>query len=362
MITYIARPAIIFALALITAACATTTSQSTAPASVAEQFLQESGVSGLAITVGTTDGIIWSQGFGYADLEQGVPVDPARTKFRVGSTAKSMTAVAVGQLHERGKLDLDKPVQAYVPEFPEKSGAVTTRLLAGHLAGIRHYADEDEFLSAVSYESVVDALEIFSDDPLLFRPGAQFQYSTYGFNLISAVVERAAGEDFLDYMARHVFTPAGMDSTVPDHVLPLIPNRSRYYSMHDGEIVNAPWVDNSNKWAGGGFLSTSEDLVRFGQAHLSGALLHRETIEMMWTSQKTSAGKATGYGLGWMIGLDDSKRNVVRHSGGSVGGITELRIYPDQGLVVAVITNTAPANVRDLATEVAEYFLTRQEP
>lgn len=356
----IMRLAVVMTFGLLTAACATSASHDAATADLAREFLQASGLSGLAVSVGTTQEIIWSQGFGFADLEQGVPVNASATKFRVGSTAKSMTAVAVGQLHERGKLDLDLPIQSYVPEFPQKSGAVTTRLLAGHLAGVRHYSSEEEFLSTRSYQSVTDALSIFANDALLFEPGTQFQYSTYGYNLISAVIERAAGEDFLNYMTRNVFAPSGMAATEADRVTPLIANRSRYYTKQDGELVNAAWVDNSNKWAGGGFLSTADDLVRFGQSHLSDKLLRPETIEMMWTSQKTSDGSVTGYGLGWFIDMDDAQRRVVRHSGGSVGGITELRIYPDQGLVVAVITNTAPANVRDLAEKIAEYYLSDQ--
>jgi CubicO group peptidase (beta-lactamase class C family) len=352
----------ILVLALVVSSCATPGSYDSAPSRIAEQFLETSGVSGLAITVGTAEQILWSQGFGYADLEQDVPIDPVRTRFRVGSTAKSMTAVAIGQLYEDGRLDLDAPIQTYVPAFPQKAGTITTRLLAGHLAGIRHYANNAEFVSAVPYDSVSEALAIFADDPLLFPPGSEFGYSTYGYNLISAVVEGAAGENFLDYMSKNVFGPAGMDSTVPDRVYPLIPHRSRYYWMRDGDIVNAPWVDNSNKWAGGGFLSTSEDLVRFGQAHLSDTLLNRQTIEMLWTSQRTSAGKKTGYGMGWFVAKDNANRKIIRHAGGSIGGTTELRIYPDQDLIVVVIANTAPANVRPLATDIAKHFLSRSPP
>ena len=359
MKTRFGHSSIALVLALVVSSCSTPGTYDSVPAQIAEQFLDKSGVSGLAISVGTADQIIWSQGFGYADLEQDVQVDPSVTKFRVGSTAKPMTAVAIGQLYENGRLDLDAPVQAYLPAFPQKSGTITTRLLAGHLAGIRHYANQNEFLSPVPYESVSDALSIFADDPLLFLPGTEFGYSTYGYNLISAVLESAAGEEFVDYMSRNVFGPAGMESTVPDRVYPLIRHRSRYYSMRDSEIVNAPWVDNSNKWAGGGFLSTSEDLVRFGQAHLSDTLLSRQTIDMMWTSQKTSAGEETGYGVGWFIAEDNAKRRIIRHSGGSIGGTTELRIYPDNDLIVVVITNTAPANVQPLANDIAKHFLSR---
>jgi CubicO group peptidase (beta-lactamase class C family) len=359
MKTRFGHSALVLVFALVVSSCATTGEYDSVPAQIAEQFLETSGVSGLAISVGTADQIIWSQGFGYADLEQDVPVDPSVTKFRVGSTAKPMTAVAVGQLYENGRLDLDAPIQTYLPAFPQKSGTITTRLLAGHLAGIRHYANQNEFLSSVPYESVSESLNIFADDPVLFPPGTEFGYSTYGYNLISAVLESVSGENFVDYMARNVFGPAGMESTVPDRVYPLIRHRSRYYSMRDSEIVNAPWVDNSNKWAGGGFLSTSDDLVRFGQAHLSDTLLSRQTIDLMWRSQKTSAGEETGYGIGWFIAKDKAKRRIIRHSGGSIGGTTELRIYPDHDLIVVVITNTAPANVQPLANDISRHFLSR---
>lgn len=319
-------------------------------------YLVESGVSGLVISVGKNGKIIWSKGFGFADVEQQVPADPALTKYRVGSTAKSMTAMAIGQLYEAGRLDLDAPVQEYVPDFPEKASVITTRMLAGHLAGIRHYRG-DEFFSDRAYSSVTQALSIFADDPLEVTPGSEFLYSTYGFNLISAIVEGAAGQDFLEYMEVNVFEPTGMTRTTADWVKPLIDYRSRYYTQEDGKLVNTPWVDNSNKWAGGGFLSTSEDLVRFGLAHLSDKHLKAETIELLWTSQETSSGEETGYGIGWGIASDEKSRQLIRHSGGSVGGITELRIYPNENVVVAIVTNTSPAALKPPADNISELFL-----
>ncbi len=321
------------------------------------QYVETTRLSGLTVSVGFVDGTAWSKGFGFADVEQMVPVDPALTKFRVGSTAKSMTAMALGVLYEAGKLDLDAPIQTYLPEFPEKSGKITARMLAGHTAGIRHYGSTEEFLSAVPYSSVTEALSIFSNDPVLFEPGTKFSYSTYGYNLLSAVLERAAGVEYLTLMSQSVFDPIGMSSTVPDYVVPLIKNRSRYYSLDDGKLINAPWVDNSNKWAGGGLLSTSDDLVRFGLAHLTDRFLSRETIEMMWTSLTTSTGEETEYGIGWSIEADAEGRRLIRHSGGSVGGITELRIYPDQGFVVAIVTNTSPADLKPLANDIVSIFL-----
>jgi len=200
-------------------------------------------------------------------------------------------------------------------------------------------------------------LSIFADDPVISYPGEEFNYSTYGYNLISAIIERAAGQEFLSYMTQNIFEPLGMAETVADRVFPIISNRSRYYARSDDELVNAPWVDNSNKWAGGGFLSTSEDLVRFGVAHLSDEYLANETIEMMWTSQRTSAGEETGYGIGWGIRIDDSGRRVISHTGGSIGGRTDLRIYPDHGLVIATIANIYPADTQEITDSIVDHFL-----
>ncbi|HEU4828641.1 MAG TPA: serine hydrolase domain-containing protein [Gemmatimonadales bacterium] len=308
----------------------------------ARTFIRDSiekvGIPGVSITVMREGQILWSEGIGWADLEQRVPVTPL-TRFRVGSVSKPLTAAAVGLLVEAGKLDLDAPVQRYVPGFPEKRYPVTTRMAAGHLAGIRHYQG-DEFLSTRRYATVAEGLTIFRDDTLLFRPGTRFLYSSYAWNLVSAVIEGASGEPFLAYMRNAVFRPLGMRQTVPDHVDSIVPFRARWYSVDSvSGIVNAPYVDNSYKWAGGGFLSTTEDLARFGQAMLDNALLRAETFRLLTTSQRTQSGEETDYGIGWGIRRDDKGRLALGHSGGSAGGTAYLVLYPAEQLVVAVLAN-----------------------
>lgn len=317
--------------------------------------MEEQGIPGLSIAVGVQGEMVWAEGFGWADLENRVPVWP-ETKFRVASISKSLTAAAVGKLVEDGMLDLDAPVQEYVSEFPVKRWPVTTRLLGGHLAGVRHYRGQ-EFQSMVRYDDVTEGLEIFAGDTLLHEPGTAYEYSTYGWNLISAVVQEAAGEPFLEYMRKTVFDPADMDETVAEHVDSLIYRRSRaYLRTEDGRIINAPYVDNSNKWSGGGFLSTAEDLVRFGFAHLDGTLLRPETVELLWTSQVTRAGQRTGYGIGWRESFQEGRR-VVYHTGGAVGGTTVLVIYPGAEVVVAILTNIQGAGQTENARAVADFFL-----
>jgi len=317
--------------------------------------MEEQGIPGLSIAVGVQGEIVWAEGFGWADMENRVPVWPS-TRFRIASISKSLTAGAVGRLVEEGKLDLDAPVQEYVPSFPVKRWPVTTRLLGGHLAGIRHYRGL-EFESMTHYDDIVEALKIFSRDTLLHEPGTVYQYSTYGWNLVSAVVQAAAEEPFLDYMRETVFEPIGMDETVAEYVDSLIYHRSRAYRQSgDGHILNAPFVDNSNKWAGGGFLSTATDLVRYGSAYLDGSFLAPETVELLWTSQTTRDGERTGYGIGWRENFEDDQR-IISHTGGAMGGTTVMVIYPKEGVVVSILTNIQGASQTENARTVAEYFM-----
>jgi CubicO group peptidase (beta-lactamase class C family) len=311
---------------------------------------------GMSIAVSRGGRLLWSESVGCADLELEVPVS-ATTRMRIGSVSKPLTSVALGLLVQQGRLDLDAPVQVYVPDFPKKAWPITTRQLAGHLAGIRHY-EKGEFESRTHYDTVRQGLVVFEKDALLFEPGTQFSYSSYGWNLLSAVIEGASGERFLDFMEKNVFRPAGMAHTGPDDASAIVPGRAHFYTRNSGTglVVNAGFVDNSVKWAGGGFLSTAEDLVAFANALLEGRLLKPETVRLLWTSQKTSDGKDTEYGMGWTVDRDASGRRRVRHSGGAQGGTANLVIYPDESLVVAMIVNS-DESFTGKTPQIAEVFL-----
>ncbi|MFQ5703744.1 MAG: serine hydrolase domain-containing protein [Gemmatimonadales bacterium] len=320
-----------------------------------DSVMRARNIPGLSIAVSIDGNIVWSEGFGYANLEQRTPVT-STTEFRIGSISKSLTSAALGQLYEQGKLDLDAPVQRYVPSFPQKKkGAVTVRLVAGHLAGLRHYRADENF-SSTRYDSVLEGLDIFKNDTLLTPPGTKFSYSSYGWNLLSAVVEGASGERFLPYMREHVFGPLGMRHTVADHTDSIIVGRTGFYiRTGDGSLINAPYVDNSYKWAGGGFLSTPEDLLKFANALLLPGFLERETVHLMWTSQKNAAGEDVGYGVGWFVGERDGTP-AVWHGGGSVGGNSLLLILPGAKLVLALTTNITNAGFRGVPVRIAQKF------
>jgi len=326
---------------------------------VAKEWLAR-GIPGVTLAVAVDGKIVYAEGFGYADVEQRVPVWPT-TKFRIASDSKPLTAAGLMLLVEQGKIDLDAPVRKYVPSFPDKSGGakITPRLLAGHLAGIRHYKD-DEFQISRHYDSVVEGLKIFADDPLVSPPGKEFHYSSYGFNLLSATMESAAGENFLSYMHSHVFVPLGLRHTMADQSAEIIDQRARpYRKTDDGVLRNAPYVDNSYKWAGGGFLSTAEDLAVFGSALLRPGFLKPESLKLLFTSQKTTDGKETGYGIGWFVGESKSGQKVYAHDGGAVGGSSRLLLYPDAHMVVAMICNFEGGWKADEVESVGEAFETK---
>lgn len=314
------------------------------------------GSPGASIAVMLDGRLIWSEGFGFADVEQQVAATPS-TVFRIGSVSKPLTAAALGVLVEQGKVNLDDEVQRYVPDFPPKQFPITVRQLAGHLAGIRHYRGE-EFANQKHFPTVLEGLTMFSADSLLFEPGVRFHYSSYGWNLIAAVIENAAGEPFLSFMRKVVFAPAGMEHTYPEFADSIIPFRADFYawSQSQGRVLNAPYVDNSYKWAGGGFLSTSEDLARFGQAMLDGTLLRPATVKTWWTSMMTRDGKETGYGVGWSINAPADQPRRVGHTGGAMGGTATLQIYPEQRLVIAILVNSDRTFI-GMAPSLATIFL-----
>lgn len=321
-----------------------------------QAFVQKTQVPGLSISISQKGDLVFSKGYGFTDVDKKIPVDPSKSMFRIGSVSKTLTAAGLAQLYEEGKLDLDEPIEQYVPSWPNKGETITLRMLAGHLAGIRHYKGL-EFLSNVHYENAVDGLAIFMNDPYINKPGTEYAYSSYGWNLISVAMESAADADFLSYMQSEVFEALGMDNTQPDYANKEIADRVSFYQFQNGKVVEAPSVDNSYKWAGGGFIGTTEDLCKFGQAHMKAGYLNESTLEEWMTSQTTSDGKETGYGMGWRVFERPSGKTFYGHSGGSVGGITYFLIHKPSETVLAITGNMDPLNYGGLQFELMEMFI-----
>lgn len=302
-----------------------------------DEIAQES-IPGLSIAVVLGKDLVWSAGFGYADLEHRVPCS-ASTLHRIASVSKPLTATAAMQLYERGKLDLDAPVQKYVPGFPLKRWPITSRQLLQHLAGIRHYRP-DEDVSRHHYENVIASLAPFRDDDLIHEPGTAFRYTSYGFVLLGAVIEGASGMSYKDFVRANIFEPCGMAATRPDEALPIIQGRSRGYRREkSGEVVNCAWVDQSNKLPAGGWLSSVEDLARFAVAIQQELLLKAETRNEMWARARTTNGREMDYSKGWMSLWKDGRLQALGHGGNQTGTTALLHIEPGRERATVLLMN-----------------------
>lgn len=323
-------------------------------------FMAANSVPGLSAAVVLEGEPRWSAGFGMADLENYSPVTSS-TLFRLGSISKPISATAVLQLWESGKLDLDAPVQKYCPAFPQKEWPITTRELLGHLGGIRHYSPDGKGDvpedSARHFRSMQEALQLFANDPLVAKPGTKFNYSTYGYTLVGCVLEGAASDKFIDYLRKNVFEPAGMGQTRDDDFFTVIPHRTRWYHKDKSGIVrNAGVLDSSYKIPGGGIISSADDMAKFEAAILGDTLLKRGTRDLMWTSLKTADGKETGYGLGWGV-VDKFGLHMLAHTGGQQGTSTALAVVPHKNAGVVVLCNMDDVDVNQVAMQILRVAL-----
>jgi len=302
-----------------------------------KDFLETTGMAGMQVCVSVGNKIKWSGNFGYADLENKILVNDS-IKFRINSISKSMTSVALLQLVSKGLLDLDAPVQKYLPEYPLKKYPFTTRQLAGHLAGFRDYKEDDitDYIRTEHFNNATEALRIFKNDSLLFEPGTRFSYSGFGWNLIGALIEKLSGQDYLSYMEQHLWQPLQLQHTMGDNVRTSIRNRGKFYDAA-GEPNDLG--DLSYKYPAGGLLSTSKDLMYFGNALLHGNFIDPKLRQQLFETQYTSDHKPTGYGLGWYVGKDRDGRRMWYHTGDSFSGSSALILYPDDDVVVAFLAN-----------------------
>lgn len=329
----------------------------------------------LSVAVAVDGTAVWYEATGYADLSSRTPATPD-TRYPIGSISKPLTAVAALRLEDSGILMLDEGIARYLPELPTQWRAVTMRQLLSHQAGVRHYRFAWRFPTFSEnglnqeFPSVAAGLSVFIDDPALFAPDTSFAYSTFGYSLASRVMEVAAAETFLPLMDRLVFRPIPMSATEPDRSRPSPANRSTDYlaPLSGWGVMRSPETNSSYKWAGGGFVSTPGDLVRFAQALLNGSLLPQTRFMEMTTPRRTVGGavNAQNYGLGWRSGVmtyprqTDRTTAIVHHGGTALGSECMLLIVPGHQTVVSICGNAntgGSTGLLSLSAAIASDFL-----
>ncbi|MEO5821743.1 MAG: serine hydrolase domain-containing protein [Vicinamibacteraceae bacterium] len=317
---------------------------------LARALVARDDLPGLSVAVAVDGEIAWAEGFGWADVDSRTPLTP-RTRFRLGALSKPLTAMAAARLRDQGRLDLDAPVQRYVRDYPDKAWPLTARQLLGDVAGVhRIRGDNNDAMPTTHCDRLDEAVALLADEPLLFEPGTQHRYSTWGWVLVSAAVQGAAGQPFGRFMDREVFQPLGMTRTVVEETESLV------------DVAHGPGggPDYSCLAGGGAFLSTPTDLVRLGSAMLKPGFLRADTIADFQRPTRLASGASTTYALGWTVAstpLAGAPVRVVSHRGSPAGGTVSLLAFPDLGLAVAIAANVADAKgVGPLALQIAEAF------
>jgi CubicO group peptidase (beta-lactamase class C family) len=292
------------------------------------------------MTIGfASDDYTWVKGFGHADLENKVPAT-AESVYRLASITKSFTGEAVVQLAERGKIDLDAEIQTYVPDYPKQKWPVTVRNLLTHTGA-------GQTGSGLGAEQVTtkEIVARISKYPIQYEPGTRYDYQTSGYNLLGAAIENATGQTFEAYMRENIWGPAGMKDTRMDDVRGLVPNRVRGYDLADGEVKNAPFVNVSTRFAGGGATGTVPDLLRWARAAFAGKIVSPKWIDEMLKPFVTKSGRFTGlgdgdeyYALGWIVKPVGGGFSV-HNEGSQKGTATAVIYFPEKRLAIAAAAN-----------------------
>ncbi|WP_421787257.1 serine hydrolase domain-containing protein [Hyphobacterium sp.] len=308
-----------------------------------EEIREIDRIPGVMAAVVRDGAIIWSGAAGFADLESRTALT-TRTRMRIGSVSKPLTAALALRLAQDGRLDIDGDIRNLVPELAEpEAGVITARRIAGHTSGIRQYdftsiEDANNFMF---YPALDAALARVAGDPLVHVPGTDFHYSSIAFNVLGVAAERAAGRSFDAAMTEEITRPLGLHDTLIDHPLEIIERRTRFYTLFpDGVVRNTIWRDSSDYYPSGGMLSTAEDLARFAHAVFAGDLIDPAMQEVLRTEITTSAGEGSGYAFGWQVVRDETGRVThYEHGGETNGAYAYIRFDPDSGLALAMIGN-----------------------
>lgn len=310
-----------------------------------------------SVLVAENGEVIYKDGLGLANMEFDIPNEPD-TKHRLGSITKQFTAMLILQLVEDGKLELDKPISKYLPDYKGPAAdSVTVHHLLNHSSGIPSYTSFPGFFEKQSRDPYTpgEFVKTFSDSTLQFTPGEKFVYNNSGYFLLGHIIEEVSGKSYEEMLTENIFTPLGMDNSGFDHHADIIKKRASGYERAGNGYRNAPYLDMSIPYAAGSLYSTVEDLYLWDRALYEEELLSEELKEQMFSAQIKDGDSY--YGYGWAIrkmpiGKTKDSILTIAHGGGINGFNTLLiRIPKDQHLIV-LLNNTGGTNLGEMARSI----------
>ena len=330
--------------------------------SVAHDHLARNVTPGVTIAVARDGEIVFQEGYGLADVENGVAARP-ETVYRIGSITKQFTAAGIMQLVEEGSLSLDDPMTDYLPGYDTQGTPVTVRHLLNHTSGIKSYTGmgptfwEQARLDLSDQELV----EVFSHEPFDFEPGENYLYNNSAYFLLGMILGEVTGTPYARWVEESVFEPLGMKSSRYCDESRILPFRAEGYDYEDGELRNDDFMSMNLPGAAGALCSTVGDLVTWTWALHGGDVVSPASLELMTTPTRLNDGQARGYGFGLALGRLEGHRRIA-HGGGIFGFSTFLAHYPDDGITVAVLTNSGSGQPNAIEAVVARTALSLGPP
>lgn len=315
---------------------------------------------GCAVGVAERGMVVLEAGYGMADLERNVPVG-ADTVFESGSVAKQFTSAALILLAQQGKISLDDPLGKYLPELRGASAGVTVRQVMSHVSGLR------EWRAVATFGGMPEGSYVYTNQDLLgiaarqrtlnFDPGTNYSYTNTGYNIATILIERALGngKTFPQFTQETIFTPLGMGHTQwRDNFRRIVAGRAlAYRPIENGGYEQLTPIEKII--GAGGLLTTVDDLLKWNENFTHARVGGRAMVQLQETPATLVSGKTIAYAAGLQIETRDDLREVS-HSGATGGYRTWLGRYPEKGVSVAVLCNSAAANPTQLGRATARLW------
>ncbi len=325
-------------------------------AALAEATLKSAPIAGIAIGVARGDETLFEGGFGFADLEQQVPVTE-HTFFRLASVSKQFTAAALLQLAEDGVVALDDPITKHLPSFRAAGGTITLLQLLNHTSGIPSLTALPDFRRRAPFvQTPDDVIAMFDGLPADFAPGTGLEYNNSAFVLAGEIAARAAGTTYAELIRTRIFAPLGMEESGYADETRLIPRRARGYVADGGQLVNAPAFNMVVPGGAGALGSTASDLLRWARALPALEVVGDESFALMTTPTTIEGGIKIDYGLGLALGHADGAP-WFGHGGNIEGFNTRIEWLPEQEAAIVVLVNTEGQQAEALGRRIARLLL-----
>jgi CubicO group peptidase (beta-lactamase class C family) len=311
---------------------------------------------GASVLVFKDDKIVFKKGYGVSNISTQEKINP-ETNFRLASVSKQFTAMSILLLVQKGRVKLEDPLTKYFPSFPAYGKDIKIKNLLTHTSGLMDYEDLMSPSQAVQLHDTNCLQLMYKTNGLYFAPGTQYKYSNTGYAILALIVEKISGQDYGLFLKENIFKPLKMKNSVAFEAgKSTIPNRAYGYSSGNGSWVETDQSMTSAVLGDGGIYTNTIEMTQWIKALWDYKLLGSEMQNQAWTRKKLNNGAPIDYGYGWHI---EDYKNITHphHGGSSIGFRNQLLLFPEQKLMVIILTNRNEGDPMNEAKKIAELYL-----